>query len=224
MKKFDTGLKFFFFLQLSILLNFHKGFSGERGEIRVDQIELSLTQGYLTVAAVFQNLFSPKIVGTIQSGLPSIIEIEIRLLQEDKKSIIRKRFTRTISYNIWEERYTINSEDSTRVLNEFNEVKKFGSQLENLSLITKNILNENVRYYVRIRVGIIPISTLQAEKVTDWLQDPNQSEEYLASDDRSSGFKLNINKLVSFFVGSKKRSKYSSKWYSSKSFRINELK
>jgi hypothetical protein len=224
LKKFDKGLHFFLFLTFAIALNSHRGFPGEGGEIRVQNIEPSLNQNYLAVSAVFQNLFSPKIVGTIQSGLPSIIEIEIKLLQEDKRSVLHKRFTRTISYNIWEERYTINSEDTTNTFYDFEEAKKFSSEFKNLALIEKNNLDENAKYKFLIRVGIIPISTMQAEKVTDWLRDPNQSEEYLASDDRASGFKLNLNKLVSFFVGNKKRSQYSSSWYSSDAFRIKELK
>lgn len=224
MKNFDTGLHFFLFLTFAILLNFHRGFSGEGREIRIQKIEPNLNQNYLTITAVFKNLFSQKIVGTIQSGLPSIIEIEIKLLQKNKKSILHKRFTRTISYDIWEEQYKINSEDTTNIFYDFDEAKKFSSKFKNLALIEKNKLDENTKYNFLIRVSIIPISSLQAEKVTDWLQNPNQSEEYLASDDRTSGFKLNLNKLVSYFVGNKKRSQYSSKWYSSNTFRIKELK
>ncbi|MFQ5824323.1 MAG: DUF4390 domain-containing protein [bacterium] len=224
MRQFDKGLNFFLFLLLTLYLNIHKGFAGEGGEIRVDQIEPRLNSGYLTVSAGLQNLFSTKIVGTIQSGLPSIIEIEIKLLQAGKKSVLRKRITRSISYNIWEERYSIQSEDTTEFCFELEKAKYLSSHLDHIALIRSSLLDSAAKYSIQIRVGIIPISMHQQEKLADWLQEPNQTEEYLASEDRSSGFKLNISKLVSFFVGGNKRPQNSSKWYSSKIFRVEDLK
>ncbi|MFQ5866069.1 MAG: DUF4390 domain-containing protein [bacterium] len=224
MRPFDKGLTFFLFLLLTFHLNIHEGFAGEGGDIRVHQIKPGLNHGHLTVSAVFQNLFSPKIVGTIQSGLPSIVEIEIRLLQTGKSNVVSKRMTRSISYNIWEERYSIQSEDTTQFCYELEKAKSLSSHLDQVALIQRSLLDAAAQYLIQMRVGIIPISSRQGARVTDWLLDPNQTEEDLASEDRSSGFKLNLSNLISFFIGGKKRSQYSSDWYSSNTFRITDLK
>ncbi|MFQ6112784.1 MAG: DUF4390 domain-containing protein [bacterium] len=224
MRQVDKGSLFLLLVLLTFYLDIHKSFAGEEGEIRVDQIEPSLKHGYLAVSAVFQNLFSPKIVGTIQSGLPSIIEIEIKLRRAGKKSVLRKRMNRTISYNIWEERYSIQSEDTTQVCHELEQAKYLSSHLDHIALIRTSSLDTAARYAIQIRVGIIPISSRQGARVNDWLLDPNQTEEDLASEDRSSGFKLNLSNLISFFVGGRKRSQYNSNWHSSRTFTISELK
>ncbi len=179
------------------------------------------------VSAVFQNLFSKKIVGTIQSGLPSIIQIEIRLLEGGDRQILRKQLSRTILYDIWDERYVIESHDTiqaAQAYTDFEKVKAMTSRMENVILVPKDILNRNATYQIRMRVGIIPISSRQGDKVTDWLLNPNQTEENLASEDRSSGFKLNLSSLISLFVGGDKSSKYVSSWHSAESFNINDLK
>jgi hypothetical protein len=224
LRLFDKGFAFFLLILLTFSFKIQAGFSGDGGEIRVEKIEPGLNRGYLTVSAVFQNLFSPKIIGTIQSGLPSIVEIEVKLLQENKRSILRKSINRSISYNIWEERYSIQSQDTTEICYELEKAKDLSSRLDHISLIQTSLLDAAAKYLIQIRVGIIPISSRQGARVADWLLDPNQTEEDLASEDRSSGFKLNLSNLISFFVGGKKRSQYSSDWYSSKTFRINELK
>lgn len=220
MRKFVTGS----FILILISVTFPLlAFAQAAGEILVERITPGLSGDSLVVSADFKNLFSRKIVGTIQSGLPSIVEIQIKLF-EGTKQIVRKPISRSIEFDVWEERYRVRSPDTTQVYFEFEQVKQAANRLMNVFLISKALLAATKNYTIQIRVGIIPISAHQANKVSYWLENPNQSEEAIASDNRSSGFSLNINKLVSFFVNKKKGSQFSSKWFSSRSFRLAELK
>lgn len=220
MRKFVTGS----FILILISVTFPLlAFAQAGGEILVERITPGLSGDSLVVSADFKNLFSRKIVGTIQSGLPSIVEIQIKLF-EGTKQIVRKPISRSIEFDVWEERYRVRSPDTTQVYFEFEQVKQAANRLMNVFLISKALLAATKNYTIQIRVGIIPISAHQANKVSYWLENPNQSEEAIASDNRSSGFSLNINKLVSFFVNKKKGSQFSSKWFSSRSFRLAELK
>lgn len=212
------------FSSLLLFLNFLPALvrGGDDRAIRVENIVPRVSNGKLTVSADLENLFSDRIVGTIQSGLPSIIQVEIKLKDARKKTLFRKLIFRKISYDIWEERYRIEVEDSSQVFASFAAVTQQSSRLEHEDLTPPARLRADQQYVIEIRAGIVPISSAQAEKVTDWLLDPNETEEYLASENRASGFELNINKLVSFFVSSRKKSTYTSDWYSSKKFRIRE--
>ncbi|MCH8956808.1 DUF4390 domain-containing protein [candidate division KSB1 bacterium] len=220
MRKFVT--ESFIFILISVTFP-SLAFAQAGSEIRVERITPKLSGDSLLVSADFKNLFSRKIVGTIQSGLPSIVEIQIKLL-EGTKQIVRKPISRSIEFDVWEERYVVRSPDTTEVYFEFEQVKQAANRLLNVVLISKGLLTANQTYTIQIRVGIVPISAHQANKVSYWLENPNQSEEAIASDNRSSGFSLNINKLVSFFVNKKKGSQFSSKWFSSRPFRLAELK
>lgn len=199
-------------------------FAKEDGKIQIEQIEPGVVSGYLTVDAIINNLFSPKIVGTIQSGLPSIFEYEVKLLQENEKSRFYKFIRKSVAYDIWEESYTIRSPDTSIVLKNFDLVKKEITHLQKLKLIKISSLSPDIRYILKIRVRVIPISTVQGDKIVDWLKDPNQTEEELPSENRSSGFKLNLSKLVSFFIGSNKSHRNSSEWFTSKPFNLEILK
>ena len=222
MRPFATKV-FFLFLILNLQSLPPVVFGGDDQQIRVENMTPQIRNGRLVVSADFRNLFSTRIVGTIQSGLPSIVQIEIKLRNASNKTVFRRLISRRISYDIWEERYTIAGDDTVRVLTDFQAVKAQSSRLEKEAITPPAALDTSQPYTIEIRAGIVPISTAQAEKVMDWLLDPNQTEEYLASENRASGFELNLNKLVSFFV-SRKKSTYTSGWYKSNKFRIRDLK
>lgn len=191
--------------------------------ISIESIVPHLAYGNLALSAKFKNLFSRRIVGTIQSGLPSVIQAEIRLLDSAKRSVVRKHITRTIIYDLWDELYTLRSPDTSLTFNKFEAVQASGSQIDSLLLTPRSQLSMQQKYRVQLRVSIIPITARQAEKVTDWLQTSSQTQEVLASDDRTSSFQLNLNKLVSFFVSSRKRSVFESDWFESRVFSLSEL-
>ncbi len=192
-------------------------------DIWVERIAPVLQDSVLAVSVEVKNLFSPRITGTIQSGLPSIIQIEIRLEDDGGQEVAYKFISRQISYDIWEERYTVDGGDTVLVFSEFDSVMAFGRRLDLEALTPVAELDARQTYVVQVRAGIVPISTRQAERVSDWLLDPNQTEERIASEQRSSGFELNLNKLVSFFVNRNSKPDFASSWFSSRKFRIYDL-
>ena len=197
--------------------------AGDAGKIRVVQIAPTVVDSVLSVSARFENLFSDKIVGTIQSGLPSIVQVEIKLVDARNKVVTRRALTRTISYDIWNEVYTIQGEDSTAHVTTFQQVQALVTRLRNLAVTPVQKLTRAMPYRLQLRVGIIPISARQAHKVSDWILNPNQTEESVASQDRSTGFKFTLSNLVSFFMGSNRSPRYVSNWFSSQRFRLEEL-
>ncbi len=215
--------RFLLVLLLTISVCPGRAFPGEGSKIRIREIVPGMSGGFVTVSAQFQNLFSNRIIGTIQSGLPSVIQVEVNLKDDRDRRVARRRISQTIFFDIWEERYTVRRPDSVAVFAKIDDVKRAAGMLENEVLLSADQLPQSENYSIQIRVGIIPISSSQAEKVTDWLLDPNQTEEYLASDNRSSGFELNLNRLVSFFVSSRKKSNYASEWFFSEKFTIGDL-
>jgi hypothetical protein len=196
--------------------------ASDNNGIRIEAITAGLSRDSLVVSARFENLFSEKIIGTIKSGLPSIVQIEMRLLESGSKMIVRRQIVHNIAYDIWEERYTI-SNGKKLVLQSFEAVQISATHLKEIHLSEVMRLRPGIDYSVQMRVGIIPISSMQANRVSDWLRDPHQTEESVASDDRDSGFQLNLNKLVSFFVNRNKKSAYTSAWYSSGIFKLDDL-
>ena len=182
------------------------------GQIRVVRLVPIVEAGELRARLQVENLFSKKITGTIQSGLPCIVEIEI-VLQENGKKIVQKTDFKRILYNLWEEKYEIRTEDTTVVFSELQQVIRQCSDSAVVRLSDHSLLQPNSTYVLKVRVSIAPISNIQSQKLENWLREPNYTESDITSEEQTSGFKLNISQLVSFFIGGGKRRENVSPWF-----------
>lgn len=177
----------------------------------------------LRVSFRISNMFSQKVRGTIQSGLPSVVEYQIDLY-EHKRRLLRLHQIQRILYDVWEERYTLESADADtgRVFATFQTLARHCSQIENLVLLSRLRLRPQTRYRLTISASVSPISAHQNRKLSGWLQSANQTEDDITSPESSSGFKLNLSKLVSFFMrSSNRRGNYSAQF--STEFRLSDL-
>lgn len=194
-------------------------FAAEEG-IAVKDISVEAKHDTVFVRADLQHLFSKKIIGMIDSGLPSIIETELRIrVDSSDKTVWQKKHLTRIEYDLWGERYLV-TDDTVRSFPDFESVRDNCEKLT-VKSIRVNSLESGVRLVVQIRVHLFPISSEQASKAYGWLTNPSQTEENLPSDERSSGFSLNLNRLISFFVNKKKSNE--SNWYESPPFSPSDL-
>ncbi len=212
-----------FLIIVSLFLRFEFAAAGDGGDIQIEGIEVKLVDDQLAVSAEFLNLFSEKVRSTIQSGLTSVVQIEIRLKNSLQKELLSRRMLRTISFDIWEERYTVSDWDTTLFFLSFAEAQRSCSRLRDTPLMPSNNLELTSGLVLHMKVGISPISSKQAERVSDWLLNPNQRQEYLASQNRTNSFEINLNRLVSFFVSSRNSSNYVSEWFNSRPFNVSDL-
>lgn len=176
-------------------------------KVRVKEITPALVGGNLVLNLRIENLFTPKIVGTIQSGLPSIVQIHIQLLENQRVRLFDKSIFKRITYNIWDEYYTVECDTVIEKVRNFEALKVKSSLLRNLVLLARKRLNPASHYLLRIRAGISPISAIQSHKFNSWLRESRTTQSEIVSDERSSGFRLNISNLVSFFIGNDHRRK-----------------
>lgn len=215
LKKFVTPILIIVLFVL-MPLNGEKVLSDSK-KIKIEQISPFFQNDSLVVSARFAGMFSSKVIGTIQSGLPAVVRIEIKL-ESGRKKIFRKSITKTIKYNIWENRYKVSCNNQVSFFSDFETVRKFTCYLKNQRFIHKQNLTFGSTYTVQVRVSVTPISELSASLFSYWLHKPNHSGLVLASKTPHRDF--NLNKLISFFINRKKPSQYTSGWRSSKPFRL----
>jgi hypothetical protein len=214
------------------------GFAGDIGAadgkedvaIQVIDIEPVWVDNRLVVSAQCKNLFSRKSMSTLQSGLPAVVQIDIGLLKAERaktlfsgeegnfRTVRTVRVVRSITYNIWDERYAIREGDDTAIYSDFASAEREVGRLGEEWLAEAGQLKAESTYGVRLRAQIIPISAEQGDKIADWLRNPHKMGEELADDSGESGFQLNVSRLISSFWEKGKRARNQSAWYVSKPF------
>ena len=209
------------------------GAGGAEERILVADIEPELIDGRLAVSATCQNLFSPKNISTLQSGLPAVVRIDIRLMEENEveslfsgkgaeyESVHTIEVVKSISYNIWDERYTIRCGEETAVFSEFPQAEQMISQVERRDLMAIAPLKPTSTYAIRMRVRIIPISAEQESRIADWLRHPDRLDTDLGAEEEDRRVQLDVNRLISVFWGKKKQARNRSAWHISRPFRIS---
>ncbi len=215
---------------IMVLVIFNISYAADN-EIEIENITPSFQNDSLYITAQFSNLFSNKNLSTLQSGLQSLIKIDLELLEHGgNENLISGTSTlaeieigMSLMYNIWDEVYYITDQNNKRSFSSIDDFIKNASTLQNLPLLNQSLLKSNARYSVRIMIQFFPISEQQKDKVEAWLRNPNKTKYTLASDERANRFQLTSGKMVSLFLGGKSRPKNSSKWYSSDVFNITQL-
>ena len=217
---------------LMLLLAPGAGRAGPGEEILVAEIQPELVDGRLAVSARCRNLFSRKSISTLQSGLPAVVRVDIDLLEAsqerslfssgegDYRSVYAAELVRSISFNIWNERYSIRRGETTAVFSEFDSARQAVGRIDRESLVEAAQLKPMSTYAVRLRVQLVPISAEQEDKVADWLRNPHRLDEDLGTEERERGLQFNASELISVFWGRKKPARDSSAWHLSKPFKI----
>ena len=203
-------------------LGFMNGYGGNSEDIRVENIEPGLVNGQLTISAECENLFSKKCESTLQSGLRSSIHIYFKILESGEKCVFSDTLSHFISYDFWQGHYTIRSEDTTITYTDLENVKQHVCLVKNNNLMKESQLKPTVEYHIDVRFEIVPISSEDVNKMTEYLENPDRMGTNLPSEKKSDGFRINVNKIFSQLVSGRKP-KNDSGWQSSNRFKINEL-
>lgn len=177
---------------------------------------------HLTVEVQLADIFSPKIAGTIRSGLPAVIRFDFRLIEEPNREVRRLTRSRRIVYDVWNERFHVTTNGHEQFTSSFTEMEKIGGEYQASKLLPLSGLSLQKTHRLRLQVAVIPISAKQDQQLQDWLEASGAPEESAPGEDRSTGFRFNLSKLLSFFLNKNERPLGTSEWAESPPFRVEQ--
>ena len=186
---------------------------GQGSPVKIADIKPVILNQNIRLEFTLVPFFSEKITGTIQSGLPTLLEIETIVFDQKHQELSRHLFARRISYNMWEERYRIDEPDSTLFFSSFEKFKKACLQLRSTPIFKVITIQGQRRIFVRARAGIRLMSDNQNQQLTGWLNRSYQTQQAYSTDEKSSGFRLSFGALVSFFMGDSQNNADKSAWH-----------
>jgi hypothetical protein len=179
-------------------------------------------RGERVIARVrLENLFAPKIVSTIRSGLPAIVQHDFRLQTENGEEKARALQTLEVKYDIWAQRFRLAFPDTVRFAATFEEVEKMLKDFEIPALFTPT-LERSPACRLRLRVAVIPISAEQNRKLLQRLAGDDFEADNTTTEAGRSGFSLDLSSLISFFFAGEERAHGASAWAASPPFRCTE--
>jgi hypothetical protein len=183
-----------------------------------------LSEDSILVDLSMENIFQGEIRRTLLAGIPVVVKFSIQLQEKGEVVVLTKSNDGRIIYDVWEESYRIFGIGTReKYFKELNELQSWFEGLKGLNLAAISNLSREKEYRVLVESRIVLLTGKQSQQIKSWLRKSDQTEENLASEERSTGFRLNLNKLVQlFFSGEEKPKEYLQIAYSGM-FTLNDL-
>ena len=191
---------------------------------KISEIHPYLSNDSLNVKISFRRLFDDKVRKALLAGLPMVLEISTDLLDSQRQIVHSKNVNGKINYDVWEEYFSLDglSKDRRRIQT-LSGMKSLFENFPITGLASAKTLDVNTIYLLNVKTRLIVLTRKQSRQLWARIQNSEQTEEELPSQERSTGFKLNLNRVVQLFVsGGKNQEEYSADALS-KNFRLSEL-
>lgn len=169
------------------------------------------------------DLFSGTIQQTLLSGLPVLIELQPRLLGDNSVEGRLSNMKYQLRYDIWEDRFTMQSAGGKYTVSSLDALKAWWNPLAELPLLPLSNLKKTSELRLEINLGIILLTRSQGKKMKNWVLNAAETEEDIPSMDRDTGFKLNLNQVVSLFLNKSDISESFEGQGESDTFKIGDL-
>jgi hypothetical protein len=195
--------------------------SARADESRPTVVHVGLTaeRGFVSGSVASTGLFSERVIGTVQSGLPAVVDLLYYFSARSGGVLAEDVLSFSLAYDVWEDTYAIKAEDTTLSFPTFAGMRQAIEHLQHLKLIPLAALNPRRSYRVHMSIMINPLRGIDRDKMTEWV-----SEHVRTSADESWREQLlNLNDLISHFFSRERGAVNRSKWYQSEFFKPDSL-
>lgn len=184
------------------------------------RVEIYVNSEKLNCDVTSRGLFSEKIVGTVQSGLPAVIELFYQMMANGKGTVIRGVHSYSLGYDVWDDVYSIAGEDSVEHFTTFNAMRSAIENLRNVPIIPMNDISIESDYSINMSLAVNPLQGSDKRKIEGWVSDNMRSDQ-----DRTRREQvLNINDLINHFFTREDVPANRSEWFETPIFKPAELR
>ncbi len=190
---------------------------GERPSVR--EVRLYNPGGRLAVEIEIEGIFSPRILGTVRSGLPAVVELFYHISQVEGKNTASGIRSFSLNYDVWEDVYSLAGEDTTFCFNSLEGLRRAAENLRIDSLLTAGRYSLKDSYRLKVGISVNPLRGTDKRKIDSWVRENVRSGEEGSWREHV----LNLNELISHFFSSSDNDSGKSEWYSVPPFKPEQL-
>ncbi len=185
----------------------------------IERVQLAVDRGYIVGDVESSGLFSERITGTVQSGLPAVADLFYYFSALDGSTAAENVLSFSLRYDVWEDIYSIVAPDTTLSFPTFAEMQQAIEGLHQLKLVHIDSLDPDRSYRLLVSITITPLQGVDREKITGWMDENMRTSE----DNSWHGQMLNLNELISHFFSREQGIVNRSSWYKSAFFKPDSL-
>jgi hypothetical protein len=177
-------------------------------------VQLYVQDGMLAADIRSDGLFSDRIAGTVQSGLPAIVELFFSLETPDNKSIKRDLRSFELSYDVWDDLYSMAGCDTVVFYSSFESLSRAVQHLRRIRLIPLKAIGREQTCALRFGIAVNPLQGSDQQKISGWLAGNVRGTNGESWREQV----LNLNDLIQHFFSKRQDGSQQSEWYRTEFF------
>ena len=182
-------------------------------------VQLYVLDGTLAGSIQSDGLFSDRIAGTVQSGLPAVVELFYSLETPDNRSIKRDLRSFELRYDVWDNLYSLVGSDTVVFHSSFESLSRAVQHLRKIRLFPMHGISLEKDYAIRFGISVNPLQGSDRGKISGWLDSNVRG----STDESWREQVLNLNDLIQHFFSRRKAGAQQSDWYRTEFFKPGAL-
>ncbi|MFH1313756.1 MAG: hypothetical protein ABIJ00_11105 [Candidatus Eisenbacteria bacterium] len=181
----------------------------------VVRIDLYARDGQLTGDITAHGLFSERIVGTVQSGLPAVVEVFYLVAEPGGGTVEKGVHSYSLKYDIWDDTYSVTGQDSTVFLPSLEAMRSMIEQMTGLALVPLGRMHAGRSHYVQLSIAVSPLRGSDKRRMTGWISENVRSTGEASWHEQV----LDVNDLITHFFSREKDTAKTTDWFRSPPFK-----
>jgi hypothetical protein len=179
------------------------------GKPVVSNARLYVSHSNIVTDLTCRDLFSEQVTGTVESGLPAVVELLYRLVDRKDEQSHRGIHTYQLQYDVWEDVYTLDAGDSASTFSSFASMQRAVEHLTGVAIVPLDDVEPGGVYAVELSISVQPLRGGEEQKIVGWVNETVRG----TSDDSWHEQLLNVNDLIHRFFSRNRDSSDRSDWF-----------
>lgn len=192
--------------------------AGEEKRPAIMQIDLYIENGYLTGDITSRGVFSERIIGTVQSGLPAVVQLFYHLTESSGRPVQEGVHSYSLEYDVWDDVYSVTWQDSTVLLPSLEAMRSMIEHMKSITLAPVERMLPQRSYSVQMSIAVNPLQGTDSKEMTGWVM---QNVGRRGSSWHEQVF--SVNDLIEHFFSSEEDLPMRSEWFRSAPFKPHLL-
>ncbi len=182
-------------------------------------VNLYVSDGTISSDIKSSGLFPDRIAGTVQSGLPAVVELFFSLDSRNDSSVKRGFFSFELRYDVWDDLYSAEGADTTMFFPSFEALSNTVQHLQKIAIVPIRDISLNQEYSIRFSIAVNPLQGSDREKIAGWLDETVRGKTGESWREQV----LNLNDLIQHFFSTRKGGAHQSDWFLTDFFKPGSL-
>lgn len=179
---------------------------GAAGSPAVTGVDPSRTETELTCDVRTANLPGARLASSLESGLPSAIQMDLSLFDERERVVGERRVFLRIAFDLWEEVFRVEGAGPVRDFADLPSLRGFLASIPRLPVSPLAGLATAEPHRIRVGMRLHPVAPRETERLGDWVAGRSPRGDGGETDDTDGReVSVGLGELIRFFYKGAKR-------------------